>query len=344
MLDLRSDTVTRPDAGMRRAIAEAEVGDDVFGDDPTVNLLQQRSAGLLGKEAAIFVPSGTMANQIALRVQTRPGDQVVCEADCHIYRYEQGGPAALSGLLLACIAGDRGALPWSAIQPVLNPDDDHAARPSLICLENTHNRAGGRILPQDQVVEVGREAHARGLRLHLDGARLWNVHAATGTAVADLAAPADTVSVCFSKGLGAPVGSVLAGSTAAIREARRVRKLFGGGMRQVGILAAACLHALDHNLPRLGQDHEHARLLVEGLDNPALRLDHPVETNIVILRVADERRLLEHLRGSGILAVAFGSGRVRLVPNLMIDRAGILAVRAALDAYRGPAPAREHTS
>jgi threonine aldolase len=194
------------------------------------------------------------------------------------------------------------------------------------------------------VVEVGREAHARGLRRHLDGARLWNVHAATGTAVADLAAPADTVSVCFSKGLGAPVGSVLAGSTAAIREARRVRKLFGGGMRQVGILAAACLHALDHNLPRLGQDHEHARLLVEGLDNPALRLDHPVETNIVILRVADERRLLEHLRGSGILAVAFGSGRVRLVPNLMIDRAGILAVRAALDAYRGPAPAREHTS
>jgi threonine aldolase len=344
VLDLRSDTVTRPDAGMRRAIAEAEVGDDVFGDDPTVNALQTRAAGLLGKEAALFVPSGTMANQIALRVQTRPGDQVVCEADCHIYRYEQGGPAALSGLLLACVSGDRGALPWSRILPVLNPDDDHAARPALVCLENTHNRAGGRILPQDQVIEVGREAHARGLRLHLDGARLWNVHAATGAAMADLAAPADTVSVCFSKGLGAPVGSVLAGSAAVVHEARRARKLYGGGMRQAGILAAACLYALDHNLPRLGQDHEHARLLVEGLDNPALRLDHPVETNIVILRVADERDLLDHLRGRGVLAVAFGPGRVRLVPNLMIPREGILAVRAALDAYRGAPPAAARPS
>jgi len=332
-VDLRSDTVTQPDGAMRRAIAEAEVGDDVFGDDPTVNLLQERSAELLGKEAALLVPSGTMANQTALRSLTRAGDQVICEDGAHVYRYEAGAPAALSGLLLTTVVGRGGSLSWADIAPCLNADDVHCASPRLICLENTHNRAGGRVLPQEDVADVGREAHARGLALHLDGARLWNAHVATGRALSELAAPADTVSVCFSKGLGAPVGSILAGPRDVIARAHRARKLFGGGMRQAGILAAACLHALDHNLPRLADDHRRARRLAEGLDNPAVSLDHAVETNIVIYRTADEERLLGHLRGSGVLGVAFGSGRVRLVTNLMVDDDQIVQALDALISY-----------
>lgn len=331
--DFRSDTVTRPDAGMRRAMAAAEVGDDVFGDDPTVQALQERVAGLLGKEAALFVPSGTMANQTALRVLTRPGDQVICEAGCHVYNYEQGGPAALSGLHLTCLPGDRGALTWAQVEAAILPDDDHAARPALVCLENTHNRAGGRIQPQDEVLAIAAGARARGLKLHLDGARLWNAHAATGTPLAELAAPFDTVSVCFSKGLGAPVGSCVAGERDAVRQARRVRKLFGGGMRQVGVLAAACLHALDHNLPRLGDDHARARRLAEGLDNPRVTLDHPVETNIVIVRTAREGALLAHLSAHGVAAVAFGKGRVRLVTHRDVGDAAVEAALAALNAY-----------
>lgn len=332
-IDLRSDTVTRPDEAMRRAIAAAEVGDDVFGDDPTVLRLQERVADLLGKEAALYVPSGTMANQVALRAQTRPGDQVVCEAGCHIYRYEQGGPAALSGLSLTCLEGERGALEWEDIDAALNPDDLHAARPSLICLENTHNRAGGAVLPQDEVERIGREARARGLRMHLDGARLWNAHVATGTPLSDLAAPFHTVSVCFSKGMGAPVGSCVAGDTDAVAEAKRARKLFGGGMRQAGVLAAACLHALDHHLPRLADDHRRARRLAEGLDNPHVTLDHAVETNIVIYRTAREDRLLAHLEERGVLGVAFGRGRVRLVTHLMVEDAQVETALAALNDY-----------
>ena len=331
--DFRSDTVTRPDEAMRRAMAAAEVGDDVFGDDPTVIRLQERVAELLGKEAALFVPSGTMANQVALRIHTRPGDQVICETGCHIYNYEQGGPAALSGLHLTCLTGDRGALAWEQVEAAILPDDVHAARPRLVCLENTHNRAGGRIVPQALVEAVGAGARARGLALHLDGARLWNVHAATGLPLATLAAPCDTVSVCFSKGLGAPVGSCVTGTADAVREARRVRKLFGGGMRQVGVLAAACIHALDHHLPRLGEDHARARRLAEGLDNPALALDHPVDTNIVIVRAARQDLLLRHLADRGVLAVAFGKGRVRLVTHRDVDDAAVSAALEALNGY-----------
>ncbi len=336
-IDMRSDTVTQPTPAMREAMAAAAVGDDVFGDDPTVNELQERTAALLGKEAALLLPSGTMANQVALRALTRRGDQVVCEDGAHVYRYEAGAPAALSGLLLTPVPAPGGALGWDLIEPHLNPDDAHFAPPSLVCLENSHNRAGGRIVPQEVVVEVGRQAHARGLSLHLDGARLWNVHAATGIPLAELAAPADTVSVCFSKGLGAPVGSLLVGPREVIARAHRARKLFGGGMRQAGILAAACLHALDHHLPLLREDHRRARRLAEGLANPALALDHPVETNIVILRVADPAALLAHLRERGILAVGFGPGRVRLTTHLMIDDAAVTAVLAALNDYSGEA-------
>ncbi len=340
LVDLRSDTVTRPTEAMRAAMARAEVGDDVFGDDPTVLRLQERVAALLGKEAALYVPSGTMGNQIALRCQARPGDQVVCEAGAHVYHYEGGAPAALSGLTITLVPTPDGLLGWDLVEPVLNPDDIHAARPALVCLENSHNRAGGRILPQAAADLIGRRAHERGLRVHLDGARLWNVHAATGRPLAELAGPADTVSVCFSKGLGAPVGSVLAGDRATIAEARRVRKQLGGGMRQVGILAAACLHALDHHLPLLARDHEHARLLASGLDNPALAVGHPVETNIVIVDVTPPEAaagLLAHLAERGILAVGFGRGRVRLVPNLDVDADGVRRALDALNSFRGPA-------
>lgn len=338
MLDLRSDTITRPTAGMRAAMAAAEVGDDVFGDDPTVNHLQAEVARLLGKEASLLVPSGTMGNQIALLAQTRPGQQVVLEAGAHIYRYEAGAPAALAGVQVTPVEGEHGALRWSAIAAALNPDDLHAAPPALVCLENTHNRAGGRVFPQPWLVEIGREARARDLRVHLDGARLWNAHVATGIPLAELAAPAHTVSVCFSKALGAPVGSVLAGDAPTIARARRCRKMLGGGMRQAGILAAACLYALAHHLPRLHEDHARARRLADGLANPLLVPDHEVQTNIVILRVAPPATaagLLAYLAARGILGVGFGPGRVRLVPHLDVDDADLAVVLAALNDFPG---------
>ncbi len=332
---MRSDTVTRPDQGMRQAMATAEVGDDVFGDDPTVNRLQAEVAALLGKEAALFVPSGTMGNQLALRAQTRHGDQILLEDGAHIYRYEAGGPAALSGLLVTCIPAPGGILTAGLVEAALNPDNVHCAPPALVCLENTHNRAGGRILPQENMAEIAALAHDAGMRVHLDGARLWHAHIATGAPLAALAGAADTVSVCFSKGLGAPVGSVLAGDARTMARAHRFRKMFGGGMRQVGILAAACLYALEHNLVRLEQDHKRARRLASEVDHPDLKVGHPVETNIVIFDVAGGRdhELLAHLEAAGVLGVGFGPGRVRLVPNLDTDDEGIGRAVAALNAF-----------
>jgi len=339
IIDMRSDTVTRPSPAMRQAMASAEVGDDVFGDDPTVNLLQERVADLLGKEAALYVPSGTMGNQLAIRAHARAGDQVVLEDGAHIYRYEAGGPAVLTGVLLTCVDGPGGILDWPLVEAALNPSDNyHCAPPRLVCLENTHNRAGGRILPQANVVAIAAGAHARGLRVHLDGARLWHAHVATGLALADLAAPVDSLSVCFSKALGAPVGSVLAGDRETIRTAHRFRKLFGGAMRQAGVLAAACLHALDHNLARLAEDHAAARQLATGLDNPHLKVNHPVDTNIVIMDVdgpGGDVALLAHLQAEGVLAVGFGPGRVRLVPNLDTPPAAVTAALAALNRFPG---------
>ncbi|MCP4572989.1 MAG: aminotransferase class I/II-fold pyridoxal phosphate-dependent enzyme [bacterium] len=337
-IDMRSDTVTRPTPAMLAAMADAELGDDVFGDDPTVNRLQERVADLLGKEAALYVPSGTMGNQLAVRAQARAGDQVVLEDGAHIYRYEAGAPAVLTGVQLTCVPAPGGLLDWPLVKSALNPDNVHCAPPSLVCLENTHNRAGGRIMPQSDVVAIAAGAHARGLCVHLDGARLWHAHVATGTALADLAAPADTVSVCFSKGLGAPVGSVLAGDAGAMATAYRFRKMLGGGMRQAGLLAAACLHALDHHLERLAEDHDHAQHLAGGLANPHLKINHPVDTNIVIFDVADpggDEALLEHLAAGGVLGVGFGPGRVRLVPNLDTSAADVRRALDVLNAYTG---------
>jgi len=241
LIDMRSDTVTRPTSGMMQAMMDAEVGDDVFGDDPTINRLQDVVAERLGKEAALYVPSGTMSNQLALMAQTSRGDQVVLEDGAHIYRYEVGAPAVLSGVLLSCVKTADGIMTWPDVEGALNPEASYCAPPAMVCLENTHNGAGGRILPQSGVLDIAKEVQQRGLRFHLDGARLWHAHVATGLSLAELAAPFDSVSVCFSKGLGAPVGSVLVGDRSTITRAYRFRKMLGGGMRQGGILAAACL-------------------------------------------------------------------------------------------------------
>ncbi len=337
VIDMRSDTVTKPSEGMLRAMCAAEVGDDVLGDDPTVQRLQDHVAALLGKEAGLYVPSGTMSNQLAVKAQTSPGDQVVLEDGAHIYRYEAGAPAVLSGVQLTCVEAPGGCLDWPRVAGALNGDNVHCPPPSLVCLENTHNRAGGRIVPQDMVATVGRQAHARGLRVHLDGARLWHAHVKQGLSLAELVAPVDTVSVCFSKGLGAPVGSVLAGDRATVARAYRFRKMWGGGMRQSGLLAAACVYALEHNLARLAEDHAHAAAIAAGVaGHPCLSVGHPVDTNIVIIDVAapgGEGALVAHLAAQGVLALAFGPGRVRLVPNLENKGEDIPRVVAALASF-----------
>ncbi len=340
MIDLRSDTVTRPTPGMLAAMTAAEVGDDVLGDDPTVHRLEARTAELLGKEAAVYVPSGTMANQCAVGAQIRPGQMLILEASAHIYLYEAGAPSALWGAHTNLVPGQGGALTWGRIATALPPDDVHFAEPALVCLENTHNKAGGRILPQDMVIDVARGAHASGLRVHLDGARLWNAHVASGLSMADLCAPVDTVSVCFSKALGAPVGSCLAGDREVITLARRLRKRLGGGMRQSGLLAEACLYALDHHLDRLADDHAHARRIADELDNGLLAVNHAVDTNIVVVDVAAPGTapgLLAHLADHRIAALSLSPTSVRLIPNLGVSADDMDAVLAALNSYEAEA-------
>ncbi len=336
-IDLRSDTVTRPTAAMRRAMAEAEVGDDVFGDDPTVQALERRVAELAGKEAALYVPSGTMGNQLAVHALTRPGDEVMLEAESHIFLYEQGGIAASSGCLAHVVKGARGAFEPAAIESAWRDAaaDDHVARLSLLCLENTHNRHGGAIVPLATLGALAAAARARGLRVHLDGARLWNASVATGVPIREWAACADTVMMCFSKGLGAPVGSILAGPAEIVRAARRARKRWGGGMRQVGILAAACLHALDHHVERLAEDHARARRLAAGFRAaPGVKVEEP-DTNIVIATLEhpalDPAAVLAALAGRGVRMVPFGARRLRAIVHLDVDDAGI---ERAVGAFR----------
>ncbi len=290
VIDLRSDTVTKPTAGMRAAMAAAEVGDDVFSEDPTVNRLQEKVAEILGKEAALFVSSGTMSNQACVRAHTQPGDELLCEATCHIYNYEAGGAAALSGVTCRTLEGDYGILDLSQLDDKIRPNNEHLVRTRLVCLENTHNRGGGRVYPMEKIEAISSWAHANGLIMHLDGARLWNAVVATGIPACDWARHFDSVSVCFSKGLGAPLGSALAGPKEFVARARRIRKLFGGGMRQVGIVAAAALHALGHHVERLAEDHRNARVIAQAIaDTPGLRLDPPdVETNLIWFEVDPE--------------------------------------------------------
>lgn len=324
MLDLRSDTVTKPTPGMREAMARAEVGDDVYGEDPTVRSLEERTAALLGKEAALFVPSGTMGNQLAILLATRPGDEVIVGEGAHCAWYESGAGAALAGVQFA-VAGSGGLFTADEMDEAAKPVADYHPRTSLVVVENTHNRAGGRVFPQADVREIAARARARGLRLHLDGARLWNASVATETSLAALAEPFDTISICFSKGLGAPVGSALVANREAIREARRLRKMLGGGMRQAGILAAGALYALDHHVERLEDDHENAKAFVAELRRACapdvLSVADP-ETNIVNVDLASPRaaEAVEHARSLGVLVGNTAKSRIRVVLHLEIDR------------------------
>jgi threonine aldolase len=320
-VDLRSDTVTRPSPGMRRAMAEADVGDDVYREDPTINRLQDLVAGMLGKEAALFVPSGTMSNQLCLRTLTRPGDEVIVHEDAHVLHYEGGSAAALSGLQLRPLAGEHGVLDPGAVELAIRPLGEHFARTGAVEMENTHNRCGGTIWPLEAMEAVARLARGRNIGVHLDGARIWNAHRATGIPLRKYAATADSVSVCFSKGLGAPVGSALAGSVEFVEEARDNRKRYGGAMRQAGILAAAALYALEHNLDRLGEDHEKAEVLADLLGEvPGLEIVHPVQTNILIVDVGPLGLTAEHavaaLRERGVWCGAAAPTRVRFVTHL----------------------------
>ncbi|MEM8557150.1 MAG: GntG family PLP-dependent aldolase [Bacteroidota bacterium] len=335
MVDLRSDTVTKPTPAMRRAMAEAEVGDDVFGEDPTVRRLEARVAEELGKDAAVFVPSGVMGNQIALHVHTRPGDEVLVAERSHIYHYETGAPAALSGVQLTLLGDRRGFIEPDDVRAAVQGTHDWEPHTSLLCLENTVNKAGGRVFPLGLLQATCAAGREHGLRLHLDGARLWNAVAASGINAATWAAPFDTVNVCLSKGLGAPVGSVLVGEAAIIREARRIRKRFGGGMRQVGILAAAGLHALDHHRDDLALDHVHARRFAETVAAiPAFAIDpDTVETNIVLFDTVatDAQPVLAQLQERGVLMVPFGPRTIRATFHRDLAPADIDAACTAIE-------------
>jgi threonine aldolase len=331
MIDLRSDTVTKPTPAMRRVMAEAEVGDDVYGEDPTVNRLQEKAAEITGTEAALFVPSGTMGNQVAIAVHTRPGQEVIVEATSHIYNVEMATMARFSGVQPRVVFGERGVFSAEQVRQAIRPKLYYLAQTGLVCLENTHNAAGGRIWPLSVAREILEIAHAQGIPVHLDGARIFNASVATGIPVSELVRGFDSVMFCLSKGLGCPVGSLLCGSREFIEEARRVRKALGGGMRQAGILAAAGLYALEHHVERLAEDHENARILAQGLSEiPCLSVTPP-ETNIVmveILRGPTAAELAERLKRRGVLVAPAGAGtearKLRLVTHLDVSREDIL--------------------
>jgi threonine aldolase len=332
-IDLRSDTVTRPTEAMREAMARASVGDDVQEGDPTVRALEARVAEMLGKEAAIYVPSGTMANLLAIKTQTRPGDEIVVHDQAHIYHWETGGYAAIAGCSIRMVPGERGVFTPRALRRAMRFEDQHCPPTTFVAIENTHNKGGGHVWPIEAIDAIASEARLLGLRLHVDGARLWNAHVASGQPLARLVCDAHTVSVCFSKGLGAPVGSALAGDAKTIGLARRWRKMLGGSMRQAGIIAAGAMHALDHHIDRLAIDHANAALLADTVSrSPGMVLDPAVvQTNIVFARMAHDEPLevqqqladafCAHLADKGVGVLSEGDGRVRAVFHLGIDTA-----------------------
>lgn len=327
MIDLRSDTVTRPTPDMLSAMMAAKVGDDVFGEDPTVNELEARTAALFGKEAGLFVPSGTMANQIAVRIHCRPQDEILLESTSHICLWEAGGPAALSGVTCRTIDGHNGLLTAADFEGKVRPDDMHSVRTRLVCLENTHNRGGGTIYSLEAVAAISTWARSNRLAMHLDGARIWNAMAATGVSASDWGRHFDTAAVCYSKGLGAPVGSALLGPRDLIAHARRIRKLFGGAMRQAGYLAAACAYALDHHVERTVEDHANARLIAEAVRNVRGLTLTPgeVASNLVWFEVSGEHKdaksVAEKLKSQGVLVAPLGTNVIRAVTHLDVSRA-----------------------
>lgn len=321
-IDLRSDTVTKPTTAMRRAMADAEVGDDVFGDDPTVNRLEARAAELLGKEAALFVASGTMANLVAVMTHTKPGEGIILGDQSHIFQYEVGGAARLAGVMTHPLPNKPdGSIGLDQVSAAIRVESLHTPRTALLCVENTHNRCGGGALDAGTMDELSAVAHAGGLAVHLDGARIFNAQVALGTPAARLAAGADSVSFCLSKGLGCPVGSLLCGPRDYIALARRNRKLLGGGMRQAGILAAAGLYALDHHVDRLAEDHANAQLLADGLARIGPFRPIPPRTNIVVVHTSGPpaEEWVRRFEAAGLLAVPFGAGKLRMVTHLDIS-------------------------
>ena len=326
IIDLRSDTVTHPTDSMRKAMSTAEVGDDVYGEDPTINRLEERAAELMGREAAVYVPTGTMGNQIAIHLHTYPGSEVVAEAGCHVFNFEMGAMATLSGTLPRAIETAEGILTPAQVENAIQPRAGYRTPTSLVVLENSHNLAGGRVTPPERMAELIGVARGHSLPVHLDGARIHNAAAALGISAAELSAGCDTVMFCLSKGLGAPVGSILVGSTDTIAEARRVRKMFGGGMRQAGIIAAAGLVALDEVIPLLAEDNRRAHELAVGLaDIPAVVLDpDTVETNIVFFSLADDTpmdagALAARLAEEGLLCHPLGGDSIRMVRHYHIS-------------------------
>ncbi len=324
-IDLRSDTVTRPTPAMREAMAGAEVGDDVYGEDPSVNRLQELSARLLGKQAALFVPSGTMGNQASLRALTRPGDVVLAGEGAHLLVYESGAAAGLSGLQIQTI-GRGGLFDGADVAAAIQPDELHHAPTRVVTVENTHTRGGGRVFPLEKIEGIAAVAKERGLRLHLDGARLWNAVVATGIPAARWAAPFDTATFCLSKGLGAPVGSVVCASAERIGRVLRARKMMGGGMRQAGILAAAGIFALEHHVERLARDHHNARRLAAGLERLGARVSPPPETNMVFFELptrADPAGFERAAAARELLIDAIVPGRFRAVTHLDVSESDV---------------------
>jgi threonine aldolase len=325
MIDLRSDTITRPSEPMRRAMYEAEVGDDVFFEDPTVNRLQERVAALLGKESAIWVASGTMGNLLSIKALTNPGDEVIVETENHVFVYEAAGSAAVSGVQLNPVVGRRGLITRRQVEAAIRPEDIHQPRSAVVVIENTHNRAGGAIIPIAEIERIGELCRDRGIAMHMDGARLLNAVVASGVEADRYARPFNTVTICFSKGLGAPMGSMIAGTADVIGRVRRVRKMLGGGQRQVGIVAAAALYALDHHVERLAEDHANAKRLAQALAGmPGVTLDPgEVDTNIVIFEVDPEKmspaEVVAAMAKRGVFMFAFGPTKVRCVTHLDVS-------------------------
>ena len=338
-IDLRSDTVTQPTSAMKEAMLSAPLGDDVFGDDPSVLALEEKAASMLGKEAALFVPTGTMGNQICIRAHTQPGDEMICSDNAHVYIYEGGGFAALSGLSVACVKNESGIMKPSDVKAAIRAEGSlsHYPETSLICLENTANRGGGTYYSLEAIQEIGAIARERSLAYHLDGARMFNAVVASGISAKDMVAPFDSISLCLSKALGCPVGSVIVGSRAFINRCHRFRKMFGGGMRQAGILAAAGSYALDHHIERLADDHARAKNLAEALnsvDGYRVNLES-VKSNMVYVDVTREGRsapeLVAALANDGIMITAVNDDTIRAVTHLQIDDDGI---EAALNGFK----------
>jgi len=319
-IDLRSDTVTKPTREMLEAMMSAEVGDDVYGEDPTVNRLEEKAAALLGMEAAMYCPSGTMTNQVAIRLLTQPQDEVICHKHAHVYLYEGGGIASNSHATVKLLEGERGILSAKDIEDHINPDDVHAPPSKLVCLENTMNKGGGSIYPFETVEEISRLCKSRGIHIHLDGARLFNALVATDDNPNRWGSHFDTISICLSKGLGAPVGSLLLSSGEGIKKARKIRKSFGGGMRQAGYLAAAGIYALDHNIKRLAEDHQRAKEIGKVLEGCSFAESvMPVETNIVIFKLRKgitTKEFLNKLAEKNIKASPFSNEDIRFVTHL----------------------------